>query len=187
MKGTLTKTKQGWVVKYILTVLSNTGVRTYFDRELPLHPNCQMEQEFRSDIIFDNRDGEKVEFEIVNDNIPLTPYFKTEYAKLINVNKLGNENVPKLGYNENKIDLKKLINGRLVSTKIINQDEIDKIESNALVIANEIWNLAMSIAKETLYEDEVKKVIFLARQKGDWQEYQYDFEEIIKSLKQPKQ
>jgi hypothetical protein len=41
-------------------------------------------------------------------------------------------------------------------------------------------------AKETLYEDEVKKVIFLARQKGNWQEYQYDYEEIIQLLKQPK-
>ena len=47
-----------------------------------------------------------------------------------------------------KIDLRKLIKGRLASTVTVHPDDIRAIEANALVVAKEVWELAVNKCKE---------------------------------------
>lgn len=92
MKGKLTKTEQGWAVKYILTVLSDTGVRTYYDRELPLRHEDSKDT-LKNDVLT-LFEGREVEFEIVtvyekpSDSIHCNRGSDIHYANLVNVAKV---------------------------------------------------------------------------------------------------
>lgn len=103
MRGTLTKTKQGWVVYWSNPQEYNEPIYL-----LPLHPDSLTELFIRSDKKLDDRIGQEIEFQIIEEipeschNNPFCNGDETciqcyiKYAKI--VDKLGNENVPKLGY-----------------------------------------------------------------------------------------
>jgi hypothetical protein len=58
MKGKLYKTESGWVVRYKVPAYTKASEQTFFDRELPLHPD-------EPHIVDSRWDGEDVEFEEV--------------------------------------------------------------------------------------------------------------------------
>lgn len=69
MKGKLKKTEQGWVVKHL-------GYVPPHEYELPLHPVNQLK-------LLNDRDGEEVEFEPIEDYRYKVNGFGLTYAKLI--------------------------------------------------------------------------------------------------------
>lgn len=96
MKGKITKTDQGWMVRYIDSVLSDMGTRTYYDKELPLHPD-DVKQINKDAQVFDNIEARiaaypDVEFEIVEEDEQdrytngewARSYSTYTYAKLVN-------------------------------------------------------------------------------------------------------
>jgi len=87
MKGTLTKTEQGFKVFYTVDYT--------WDTSLPLHPKDAEVQRMLG------WGGKEVEFEIVKEYIDSHTNQVQKYAKL--VDKLGNEDVPKLGYDVEKL------------------------------------------------------------------------------------
>jgi len=111
MKGTLHKTEQGWVVTHSTYDMI---LKSWKVGKFPLHPE-DVKQINRDALVFDNIEARiaaypDVEFEIV-EKIPESCYNNPfcngdetciqcykKYAKL--VDKLGNEDVPKLGYCE---------------------------------------------------------------------------------------
>lgn len=90
MKGVFLKLEQGWVIEYIFD----------YQREfISLHPSDYITNKTQ------RVDGKEVEFEIVHlSTDPLGRDVKP-YAKIINVDKLGNEDVPKLGNDVDKLAL----------------------------------------------------------------------------------
>lgn len=97
MKGTLHKTEQGWVVRYKKSYKLDSEEAQYegksiifYDEKIPLHPETEPDFDFNR-----NMEGVEVEFEIVG--IDLGSGISQAFAKII-VPKLGNEDVPKLGY-----------------------------------------------------------------------------------------
>ena len=94
MKGKLYRKTEGWMVFYVEKNSAYTS--TSYQKSLPLHPDNS------TVILYEKHpldwDGKEVDFEIVNES--WDGYRGCAYAKLIrpSVDKLGNEDVPKLGY-----------------------------------------------------------------------------------------
>ena len=166
MKGTLTKTEQGWMVEYMAYDKTPIGHKSWWER-LPLYPSDHITNKTQ------RVEGKEVEFEIVNETYEDGK--GCTYAKLINVDKLGNEDVPKLGY-----DVEKLANEYASKAS-----EIDAPYANGLFYG---FNAGYNKAKETLYtEEQVREAIDMARSQSGYASYEYKENEIIQSLKQPKQ
>lgn len=92
MKGTLHKNKvEGWLVLYT--------VEETWDRCIPIHPDYE-----KYYFLDDDTDGKEVEFEIVQVAVDNNGTV-VNYSRLIkpSVDKLGNEDVPKLGYDVEKL------------------------------------------------------------------------------------
>lgn len=169
MKGILQKNEYGvWVVKYRETTpLSITTER------LPLHPDFIEAM----DTCFTSKFIQEVEFEIVHlSTDPLGRDVKP-YAKL--VDKLGNEDVPKLGYDNQVPDVRKMVK---------DVEEIERLaELNGSPDSSGFYDYKEGFvdgyleAKSTLYTEEqvreaMKCTVLSTKAK----------ERVIQSLKQPK-
>ena len=77
MKGTLAKTKQGWVVEYMVYERTPIGHKSYLET-IPLHP----QDELKMVMI----EGKEVHFDIVTTSS--STYFDKKVAKLINTMKI---------------------------------------------------------------------------------------------------
>ena len=168
MKGTLTKTEKVWFVQYMAYDKTPIGHKSWWER-LPLYPldhTTNKTQEI---------EGKEVEFEIVDFTYTIgnTP-FSFKCAKLINVDKLGNEDVPKLGYCIN-CDEQKLTHEICMDCigKIIKENQVNLYtEEQVREAMVEICKYATELSELTQYptEEECEKRI----------------KSIIQSLKQPK-
>lgn len=160
MIGTLGITPQGWKVSFEYWFIApNGGVcdrsqlkECLYIRELPLHPDDNPDYEFGRDVV-----GEQIEFEMVW-------YKDVKYAKLINVDKLGNEDVPKLGYVP---DVRKMVK---------DVEEIERLaelngspESSGFYDYKEGFVDGFLEAKSTLYtEEQVRKLVEEANYDGQY-------------------
>jgi hypothetical protein len=163
MKGVFLKLEQGWVIEYIDNQLQRNFIS--------LHPSDHITNKTQ------RVDGKEVEFDIVKETYD--DGSERRYAKLINVDKLGNEDVPKLGY-----DVEKLA-----------EEEYPIFDGDLLGIAHNQKQSRIDFikgynkAKETLYtEEQVRDAITLAILNYDSNKpLNKEFaKEIIQSLKQPK-
>ena len=202
MIGTLGITPQGWKVSFEYWFIApNGGVcdrsqlkECLYIRELPLHPDDNPDYEFGRDVV-----GEQIEFEMVW-------YKDVKYAKLINVDKLGNEDVPKLGYDERKQNLIDIMNDDakdgLYDVREVVEDDVEKLQQDAWdnyeheegnlysTTFRNAFKLGYNKAKETLYTEEdmircwkyasIDNHQVFGDQIGD------NYKSFIQSLKQPK-
>jgi hypothetical protein len=168
MKGTLTKTEQGWVV-------------TYGTSFLPLHP-----KNFYS--VVNGMNGMGVEFEIVTETYDDGK--GCTYAKIINndVDKISDEeqewmDAPMGHIQSVEDDVEKLAEQEFPYLIDSNIDNHQNHHTNTL---RHGFKKGYNKAKETLYTDEqVWEAIDMARD-GIFG-FKYTTKEIIQSLKQPKQ
>ncbi len=138
MKGTLTKTEQGWVVRH--SRLNDDGEQIGFGRyeELSLHPEdvLDVEQHIEATSISHSLNANmEVDFNIVYvyvqppDDMHSNRGADIPHAKLINVDKLGNEDVPKLGYDEKGKPLTYWGGKQSDISKMV-EDDVEKLELN---------------------------------------------------------
>ena len=184
MKGTLYKTEEGWFV----------GNAKH--SELPLHPDnvkiCNQYGDYSIDW-----DSKEVEFEIVQEQYGDAFDNFTSYAKLLHHSVESNEMIDHIG------DANKMVEDDAAPIDwLINQLENHivlsahgKLGTNrtgdyriGLRKAIDFCHQAKEMeAKETLYtEEQVREVVKMA-QTRKYNSHFYNADEIIKSLKQPKQ
>jgi hypothetical protein len=186
MKGTLMKTDQGWMVNYDYSINKNDW------ETLPLHPDfIEM-----MDTCFTSKFTNDIEFEIVteweNGEVGVNGL---TYAKLIhhpvNTNKMI-DHVPDVG---------KMVEDDYLPTADEFYIQLGFMPNNHQLgydiktAMDEFAKLHVQKAKETLYtEEQVRDAIDMARREiitdayGDLEvEYLLEKEQIIQSLKQPKQ
>jgi hypothetical protein len=216
MNGTLTKKINGtWVVRVQSTDQHPSPSVVEHGVEYPLHPEDANLMVFRGQLLNDQHimDGKEVEFEIAHlSTDPLGRDVKT-YAKL--VDKLGNEDVQKLGYDEKGKPLT-YWGGKQSDVREVVEDDVEKLaleeakklhcigkyeRYNDLVVKEaELIKLGIKVAKSTLYtEEQVRKLVEEANYDGQYlhaksvtSQMMRDNAEsysiqIIQSLKQPKQ
>jgi len=153
MKGTLTKTEQGWVVNYNYSVNKNDW------ETLPLHPE-NVNGVLAADVFNPPMEGKEVEFEIVkiwerniHRNTPTKDDF-ISYAKLIH----------------HPVDTNEMIDQAFDTKKVVEDDVVKLAEEYAFKVYHAFedatWFRPLNLgyyagykkAKETLYtEEQVKK------------------------------
>ena len=192
MKGKLHKTEQGWVVIYDQRTWQDPSAE---DGVLPLHPDSMTELSIRSDKKLEDRIGQEIDFEIVTLEIDVTPcgnhIIYADYAKLIKHSVYANEMIDHIGkVNEMveddvwKAGLEDELN-KLPYTK-----HLDDGQYNDGVLTGFEFGATWGYnkAKETLYtEEQVREAIDMARELSGYASYEFKENEIIQSLKQPKQ
>jgi hypothetical protein len=188
MKGILKKTESGWIVNYDYTVNKNDWCT------LPLHP-ADVEQINKDSQVFDNIEARiaaypEIEFEIVNKMWGVNDDIIT-YAKLIkpsiqhSITDYGVEGIDScLEYKEDDVE-------KLAET------EYPIFDGGLLSIAYNQKHSRIDFikgynkAKETLYtEEQLRELISLIRTelaKNQYNHYSIDYDQLIQSLKQPKQ
>ena len=174
MKGTLHKNKvEGWLVLYT--------VEETWDRCIPIHPDYE-----KYYFLDDDADGKEVEFEIVQVAVDNNGTV-VNYSRLIkpSVDKLGNEDVPKLGYDVDKF-----------ATEWIDENS-NKWSNNTDEVGDNYGSFVAGYnkAKSTLYTEEqmVDLLKFVIESKSgltseEFRKASYSFmvKKFIQSLKQPK-
>ena len=164
MKGTLTKTEQGWRVQY--DVINSI-------RSLPLHRDDISDILSNPDSKIENLVGKEVEFEIVKEYIDSHTNQVQSYAKLINhisdISKMVEDDVEKLAehYSTQMEDVSDNLGKYLVKAVYI--DGYNKAKEN------------------TYTEEQVREAIDMATtSKYDYKLNFYSSDEIIQSLKSKK-
>ena len=172
-------------------------------KEILLHPDDvkSINDEYWSFIRKSVFDGKEVEFEIVAEcctpEDQIKRYIdckgcdkKPSYAKL--VDKLGNEDVPKLGYDVKEHEILKEMRTMSAKHGFEEHSFFTRETQNQKRLSfyfGARWGYDK--AKSTLYtEEQVREVVSLIRTelvKNQYNHYSINYEEIIQSLKQPKQ
>jgi hypothetical protein len=174
MKGTLTKAEKGWVVNYNYSVNKNDW------QTLSLHSDDVKILNNYGDYSVD-WDGIEVEFEMVT----RWEYDRTTYAKLIHHPVDTNEMIDHIG------EVNEMVNhvpdvGKMVEDveKLAEKYPYGGREGSKRLAFIDGYNTA----KETLYtEEQVRDAIDMARSQSGYVSYEFKENEIIQSLKQPKQ
>jgi hypothetical protein len=196
MKGTLYKTKQGWVVSRCV----GDGVAEVWEERLPLHPDdeslwmfAELNEEWK-----DKLDGKEVDFEIVDEFTHPELYTNVgwgdgiKYAKLIPSKEQQKELITEIM----DLDAKDGLYEDTSHRDNPRTDDIDKFEQDAWdnyehvegnlysTTFRNAFKLGYKKAQETLYtEEQVREAMSMARKLSG---IAYTNDEIIQSLKQPK-
>ena len=166
MKGVFLKLEKGWVIEYIDNHLERNFIS--------LHPSDHITNKTQ------RVDGKEVEFEIVHlSTDPLGRDVKT-YAKL--VDKLGNEDVPKLGYDVWEAGLEDELN-KLPYTKHLDDGQYNDGQLAGFELGA-TWGY--NKAKETLYTDEqVREAYWIGVNRGNGVNV-IPIDNFLQSIKQSK-